>query len=200
MVRLPPATRIIYDRGGFAFWMLHRLMGRDSSLAGLRDYMATYRDSRDHPLLEEYLAVMRRHAPDPAAFDAYVKQWFFGTVVPQYQVVESGVEREGDRYVVRARLKNVGSGVMPLEVAATCGERFPSKRTAANAYQEERAPLRLGPGQEQTVVIRCRFEPEKLVTDPDVTVLMLERQKAEVRLRRKHAPKAMAGVPVDPIL
>jgi hypothetical protein len=162
--------------------------------------MAMYRDSRDHPLLEEYLAVMRRHAPDPAAFDAYVKQWFFGTVVPQYQVVESGVEPEGSGYVVRARLKNVGTGAMPFEVAATRGERFPSKRTAANAYQEQRTPLLLAPGEEKAVVIRCAFEPERLVTDPDVTVLMLERQKAEVRLRVKHAPKALARVATDPIL
>src|SRR5207249_496354 len=83
---LPGDRPLIYDRGGWAFWMLHRLIGREASLAGLREYLATYRDSRDHPLIEEYLAVMRKHAPDPVAFDAYVKQWFLGTVVPQYLI------------------------------------------------------------------------------------------------------------------
>ena len=32
------------------------------------------------------------------------------------------------------------------------------------------------------VTIACAFQPEKLVVDPDVTVLMLNRQKAEVKL------------------
>jgi hypothetical protein len=33
------------------------------------------------------------------------------------------------------------------------------------------------------VTIACGFEPEKVVVDPDVTVLMLERQKAEMKLK-----------------
>ena len=69
------------------FWMLHRLMGREANLAAHREYLATYRDSQDHPLIEDYLAVMRRHAPDPAAFDAFTKQWFFahrGAAIPDH--------------------------------------------------------------------------------------------------------------------
>jgi hypothetical protein len=33
------------------------------------------------------------------------------------------------------------------------------------------------------VIIACAFEPQRVVVDPDVTVLMLERQKAEVKLK-----------------
>jgi hypothetical protein len=189
---LPGDRRIIYDRGGWAFWMLHERMGRDASLAGLREYLATYRDSRDHPLIEEYLAVMRRHAPDPAVFDAFVRQWFFGTVVPQYQITDAALMRAGGGYEVRAKVKNTGTGVMPVEIAATSGERFPKARTKENAWQDARATVTLDAGEEREVVIRCAFEPRKLVVDPDVRVLMLERQKAERPLRAPREEKTLA--------
>jgi hypothetical protein len=180
---LPGDQRIIYDRGGWVFWMLHRLMGREASLAAHHEYIETYRDSRDHPLVEEYLAILRRHAPDPGAFDAYVQQWLFGTVVPQYLFTEYDAVRGGDGWEVRARVKNVGTGVMPVEIAAVRGERFPKTPSKENAYRDARTTLTLAAGEERPVTIRCGFEPEKLKVDPDVTVLMLERQKAEVRLR-----------------
>jgi len=190
---LPSEGRIIYDRGGFVFWMLYRLMGRDASLAAHREYLATYRDSQDHPLIEEYLAIMRRHAPDPAAFDAYVKQWFFGTVVPQYLITDAQAGRAGGAWEVRAHIKNVGTGVAPIEIAATRGERFPKKRTQENAWRDARATVILAAGEEKPVTIRCDFEPQHLVVDPDVTVLMLERQKAEMKLRVSRGSGALAA-------
>ena len=173
---------VIYDRGGWVFWMLHRLMGREASLAAHREYLETYRDSQDHPLIEEYLAIMRRHAPDPAAFDAYVKEWFFGTVVPQYLIEESDVVKAKNGWEVRAKVRNTGSGVAAIEIAATRGERFPKKRTKENEWRESRAIVTLGAGEAASVTIGCGFEPKKLVVDPDVRVLMLERRKAEVAL------------------
>ena len=190
---LPGDRRIIYDRGGFVFWMLHQLMGREANLAAHRDYLHTYRDSRDHPLIEEYLAIMRRHAPDPTAFDAFVKQWFFGTVVPQYLITDAAVERAGDGWEVRARVKNVGTGEIAVDIAATRGERFPKRRTAENAWRDARVSLRLAAGEEKPLTIRCAFEPQKLVVDPDVRVLTLERQKAEMNLKAKPAPGALAA-------
>ena len=92
-----------------------------------------YRDSRDQAVLQDYLAVMRRHAPDSTAFDAFVKQWFYGVVTPQYQIVDPVAARAGDGWEVRAAIKNVGTGVMPIEVAATRGERFPHGKRAAEA-------------------------------------------------------------------
>jgi hypothetical protein len=203
---LPGDSRIIYDKGGWSVWMLFRLMGRDAGLAGLKDYMATYRDSRDHPVLQDYLAVMRRHAPDPLAFDAFTHQWFYDVVVPQYLVTgEKAVEGLDGRWTVTARVKNVGTGTMPVDVAATRGERFkheaakgappPSAVPAANAatakaagarapdtYADARTTITLKAGEEQAVRIECDFKPEKLVVDPDVHVLQLERKKATVPL------------------
>ena len=189
---LPGDRRIIYDRGGFVFWMLHRLMGRENNLAAHREYLQMYRDSQDHPLIQDYLAVMRRHAPDTAAFDAFAKQWFFAVAVPQYQITDAQLVRHASTWQVQARIKNVGTGVMPIEVAATRGERFPKKRTAENAWQERRATVLLAAGEEKPITIDCGFEPQNLVVDPDVTVLMLERQKAEQALEARKEPSTLA--------
>jgi len=186
---LPGDGRIIYDRGGWAFWMLHRLMGREANLAAHREYLETYRDSRDHPLIEEYLAVMRRHAPDPAAFDAYVQQWFFGTVVPQYLVEDSKVVQAAGGFEVRARIRNTGTGTAPVEIAAVRGNRFPKKESKdpekekKEAWADARVTVTLAANESAEVTIPCKFEPERLVVDPDVHLLMLERKKAEVPLR-----------------
>ena len=190
---LPGDRRIIYDRGGYVFWMLHRLMGRENNLAAHREYLQTWRDSVDHPLIQDYLAIMRRHAPDKDAFDAYVKQWFYGVVVPQYQITSTEVAKSGEIWQVQARIKNTGTGVIPVEIAATRGERFPKKRTSENAYQDARAMLTLAAGEEKPVIIQCKFEPQNLVVDPDATVLMLERQKAEQALKVKKTSSTLAS-------
>jgi ABC-type transport system involved in multi-copper enzyme maturation permease subunit len=177
---LPGERAAIYDRGGWVFWMLFRLMGEKAGLAGLRDYIATYRDSRDHPLIEEFLAVMRRHAPDPAAFDAFTAQWVFGTVVPQYQVTDAKLAREGKGWVATAKVKNVGEGTAPVTLAAARGERFDKK--PKTPYWDVRETITLKPGEEKTVEIRGDARPERLVVDPDVELLMLERSKATAKL------------------
>jgi ABC-2 type transport system permease protein len=187
---LPADNRIIYDRGGWAFWMLYRLMGRDASLAAHREYLETYRDNRDHPLLEEYLAVMRRHAPDTAAFDAYVQQWFYGTVVPQYLIEDAQLTKTAGGWEVRAEVRNTGTGKAAIEVAATSGERFPKKRTKDNEWRDARSTVTLGAGESASVTIPCGFEPRSLVVDPDVHVLMLERNKAQVPLHATGHAKA----------
>ncbi|MGH7741593.1 MAG: hypothetical protein ACRENS_06170, partial [Candidatus Eiseniibacteriota bacterium] len=187
---LPADGRIIYDKGGWALWMLLQLMGRDNNLAAQREYLETYRDSRDHPVLQDYLAVMRRHAPDSTAFDAYVKQWFYSVVTPQYQIIDPEVKRAGSGWEVHAIIKNVGTGVMPIEVAAARGERFPHGKAKAESYSDARATVILAAGEQKAVVISCAFAPERVLVDPDVRVLMLERKKANVAV---HAPGATAS-------
>jgi len=181
--QLPADGRIIYDKGGFALWMLHRTLGRDASLAALREYLATFRDSRDHAALEDYLAIMRKHAADTTAFDAFADQWFHQVVVPEYKIDEATLAKAGGGWTVTATVRNVGTSTMPVEIAAVRGERFPHEKKDAERYTDARSTITLGAKQSKTVTIACAFEPQKLVVDPDVTVLMLERQKAEVRLK-----------------
>jgi len=188
---LPGDSRIIYDKGGFALWMLFRAMGRDAGLAGLREYLARFRDSQDHAALEDLLAILRTHAPDSVAFDSLSTMWFREVVVPEYKVDDASVSRAGDRWLVTATVRNAGTSTMPVEIAAARGERFPHDKHGAKAYDDARATVTLGPGDRRTVTIACAFEPEKVVVDPDVTVLMLERQKAEYRLAAGSGKVAM---------
>ena len=181
---LPGDSRAIYDKGGWALWMLHRFLGRDAGLAGLREYLAAFRDSRDNAALEDYLAIMRRHAADTTAFDAFARQWFHEVVVPEYKLDDATVEKHGEGWMVRARVRNTGTGVMPVEVAAVRGVRFPHGKKDAEPWRDGRATITLGAGESREIAIPCAFEPERLVVDPDVTVLMLERQKAELKLGR----------------
>lgn len=182
---LPGDSRIIYDKGGWAFWMLFRLMGREAGFEAQRDYLETYRDSRDHPVLPDYLAIMRRHAADTTAFDAFVQQWFHEVVVPQYLVSDARVASSGDTWQVTARVRNTGTGRMPIEIAAARGERFgdAGKKAPAKAYRDARTTIVLGAGEEAALTIACAFEPQRLVVDPDVTVLQLNRKKATVELK-----------------
>jgi hypothetical protein len=49
-------------------------------------------------------------------------------------------------------------------------------------YRDARTSLTIGPGQEIPVTIRCDFEPDRVLPDPDARVLQLERARALRRL------------------
>src|SRR5262249_19605500 len=123
------------------------------------------------------------HAPDTTAFDAFVKQWFYEVVVPQYQIVDPVATKIGDAWEVKATVKNTGTGVMPVEFAAVRGERFSRGSSQKEPWKDARTWVVLAAGDHRPIVIRCPFEPQRLVVDPDVKVLMLERQKADVKLK-----------------
>ena len=204
--QLPGDRAVWYDRGGFVLWMLWNLMGEEAALAGNREYMATYRDSRDHPLVQDYLHILRRHAPDPAAFDAFTGQWMYGTVVPQFQLSDAKLEREGKGWRTTAKVKNVGDGTVPVTIAAARGERFAAEEDTTKTgkkekaggpfafklqigggkeeepYWDTRTEITLAAGEEKTIEIRGDAKPERLVVDPDVELLMLQRAKATVKL------------------
>ena len=76
-------TVIMYDKGGWVFWMLLNQMGRDPALHGLQSFITAYHGNPDHPVLQDFLEVMRRFAPDSAAFDQFAKQWFHEVVLPE---------------------------------------------------------------------------------------------------------------------
>src|SRR5262249_4170217 len=73
-------TSVTYQKGGWVFFMLTNLMGRQAAFAGLHALIEQFRMGPDHPQLEDFLATMRKYAPDPAAFDAFAKQWFYDVV------------------------------------------------------------------------------------------------------------------------
>lgn len=172
----PGDGTVIYDKGGWVVWMLLNRMGWQPFMDGVHDYFRTYHNNPDHPVVEDFVAVMRRHAVDKAAFDDFANQWFFGIVIPEYHLADAKKRMVDSEWEVTVTVKNAGTGRMPVEVAATTGYRF------EDGYQDARAIVVLGAGEERQVRIRCPFEPESVVVDPDVKVMQLERNAAAVRL------------------
>ncbi len=179
-------TTVMYDKGGWVFWMLLQRMGREACLAGLQAFIAKYETERDRPVLEDFLAHMRGFAPDTAAFDDFEQQWFRDVVVPEYRFVNARRERVdgaegGERWRVTVTVTNVGTGRMPIEVGALRGERFDDAGAPDPSYRDARTSTVLGENDSHEVTIECDFEPDRLVVDPDVRVLQLRRKHAVVR-------------------
>lgn len=195
---------VLYDRGGWAFWMLHNTMGRKACLEGLQAFMRHYHQNPDHPVLFDFVDFMRPYAPDEAAYDAFIAQWFLDKVVPEYRFTDVELNEVDGQWEVSFTLTNHGTGVTAVAIAASRGERFPESEpepAAADAdaspaedvvsaaepaesepYLEVRGTLAPGPGESQTLTLRCDFEPERLVVDPDALVLQLNRKQAREEL------------------
>jgi hypothetical protein len=90
------------------------------------------------------------------------------------------------------KVRNAGTGTVPLEVAVTNGEerwpdaevcRTPEERAAAakqrDEYRDARNRKTIAAGEVVEFVIEGDFEPKKVVVDPDVRTLMLNRKLAE---------------------
>ncbi len=180
--RRPGDTTAIYDKGGWVFWMLLNHLGRDQALAGIQSFFKTYHGNPDHPVIQDFVTAMRPFARDPSAFDAFVQQWFFEVVVPEYQLSEARKSGSGPSWDVTARITNVGTGTIPVEVAATRGERFAKDGSASPEYHEARTTMTLGNGETRDLSIPCPFEPDRIVVDPDAKVLQLQRKNAMAAL------------------
>ena len=180
---------VTYDKSGWVFWMLMDRMGREPTLRGMKEFIAAYNGNPDHPVLHDFVEHMRRYAPDAASYDDFVRQWFDTVVVPEYRVhnAKTVAAPAGGGWVTTAEIENVGTGRMPIEVAAVRGERFPSdsgKKSAKKVepYAVDLVSLTLGAKDRQTVTIRSGFKPERVVVDPNVRVLQLRRQSAVSKL------------------
>jgi hypothetical protein len=179
---------VIYDRGGWVFWMLYDFLGPERAQAAYRNFFQTWMASRDHPALQDFVAALRPYADDPVSYDAFTKQWFEDKVVPEYRVTSANKAANGAGYDVVVTVENAGTGTMPIEVAATVGERWLETEKAEagwapNAYYKDaRGVVTLGPGESKTLTIRCEFNPDKIIVDPDVRVLQLKRKHAFANL------------------
>lgn len=175
-------TTVTYDRGGWVAWMLMQQMGRERMLEGLRSFIVAFKDGPDYPMVEDLVDHLRPYSEDPVAYDAFVQQWIFGTVVPEYRLHDAEVETEGGVWHATVEVENAGTGRMPVEVAAVRGERFADDGSAGADYHDARTTVVLDAGEKRQVEITADFEPEKLVVDPDVTILQLQRKTALIRL------------------
>lgn len=173
---------LLYDKGGWVFWMLYNQLGREQDLAGLRRFIADWGLGDDHPVLQDFTAAMRPYATDKAAYDDFVKQWFHQVVVPEYRLSDARTEKVGGEWRTTVKVKNAGTGRLPVEIAAARGERFTDDGKPGKGYADARSEIVLGAGEEKTVRISSLFRPEKVLVDPDVKILQLRRKAALVAL------------------
>lgn len=175
-------TTVTYDKGAWAFWVLHNQMGRQKNLEGNQSFIAHYIEDPDHPVLQDFVAHMRLFAPNPQAFDLLVAQLFFNVVLPEYSVQSPSrtlVDGDSPLYDPRFTVRNTGTGRMPVEIAAERGVRFPRPGTAERElFENSRVVVELGAGEEEEVHIRCGFKPERIMIDPDAKVLQRGRKFA----------------------
>jgi aminopeptidase N len=179
----PGDETVVYDKGGWALWMLLHHMGRDRFLAGARSFITTWHQSEDHPVIEDFVAAMRPYAEDKPAFDAFVQQWFFDKVIPEYHLDDLRKQPLGaGQWEVTVKVENAGTGRMPVEIAATRGDRFDDKGAVDPGYRDARTTVVLGAGEAKEVRIRCPFEPQRVVVDPDGYVMQLQRKAASAKV------------------
>jgi ABC-type transport system involved in multi-copper enzyme maturation permease subunit len=174
----PGDTTVTYDKGGWVFWMLLNHMGRERALAGIQSFIKAYHGNPDHPVLQDFVTAMRPFSADVAAYDAFTHQWFFEVVLPEYRLGQPAKVKNGESWKTTIRIENAGTGLMPVEVAVTRGERFTKKGLPSPDYRDSRTTVKLGAGESREIAIESPFDPETIVVDPDAKVLQLQRKKA----------------------
>jgi ABC-2 type transport system permease protein len=172
-------TTLIYDRAGWAFWMLDRLMTRPRFSRGMHAFVETYRDNTDHPALADLFATLRAFAEDPGAFDRFVSTWFESTAAPRLRVVMASSSPTADGARVSFRVENHGTGTLPVRVAIMGSPG--ADGSARSDVVVDVSPL--GAGEAGTLVTAdVPFTPSEIVIDPDVEVLQLGRPAARALL------------------
>ena len=173
-----PGDQVVtYNRAGFVFWMLRETMGEEAMVAGLRGFVAKWRDGvetpegLDFPLIEDMVESLREHATDVTAFDAFVSQWIYGTALPELEFAEDPRAEGG---AVVGKLRNNGTCDIEVTVRAS-GEPANSSEAVPTAEVRVRVPM----GGEAPLRIEAGFEPVKIAVDPEVRVLFSGRKRCE---------------------
>ncbi|MCC6930436.1 MAG: ABC transporter permease [Gemmatimonadaceae bacterium] len=179
---------VTYEKAGWTFWMLAERMGRDNATRGMKEFIAKFRGSEDHAALQDLTAHLRAYTPDTAAYDDFLRQWFDTVSVLEYQVPRATTRRAaaGGDWETTALIRNVGNARMPIDIAVTRGERYANDTTGTPApgYQQAITRVTVGARDSLSVTLRSPFEPEKVVVDPDVRLLMLRRKLAEAKVTK----------------
>lgn len=166
-------------KGAWVLWMLHNELGREPMLAALRDLVGSHARTRLEATPADLRAALAAHAAEPVAFERFAAQWLDEVVLPEFQVA-ADVERTGSGWRVRATVRNVGTGDVTVEVAAL--RPGPSVDALDGSGPAALRSLRVGPGAAESFDWQLDFRPERLVVDPGVRVLQLNRERAVVEL------------------
>jgi aminopeptidase N len=174
-----PGDQVVtYNRAGLVFWMLRDLMGEERMLAGLKAFVAKWKDGvetpqgLDFPLIEDMVESLRPFAPDEVAFNLFVDQWIYGTSLPEFELGDVTVDGAEGAFTTAVELRNLGTGTVDVTVRVS-GE---------DAKQFEDSVVRVAAGESVPVVIQSSFKPAKLVVDPWVRLLFAGRKRCEKSL------------------
>ncbi len=176
----PADETVIYDKGGWVFWMMMNHLGKGKMFEGLTSFISNWHKGPDHPVMQDFVAHMRNYSSNPQAYDEFVQQWIFEVKMPEYRfLTKPQKEKTQQGWQVKAQIKNVGNASMPVDIAAITGNKFKEP----DAYKESRTNLEIKAGSEQEILLLCDFEPQSLVIDPDVQVFQLQRNAATFRFK-----------------
>jgi hypothetical protein len=183
----PGDQTVTYDKAGWVFLMMMEVMGRDAMLSGLQDFIRTYQDGPDCPLLQDLVVLMRRRARDLPTYDAFTRQWFEQVMLPEFKLWDLKVTKPAEgQWVVEGTLENAGTGTVSVEVAAIGAQPKKPDDAPADAKApmapNARTAVSIGAGERKHFRIVCPFKPVKSQVDPEVRVLQVRRKLAESML------------------
>ena len=158
----------VYDKGALVLWMLERHLGRDAWQRGVRGFFKQHRGADRLATLSVFTAALRNEATDTAAFDDFIKQWLFGTGLPEFQIRDARVSRHGLGWRLDAVIANIGGADARVTLAA----RGPA--TAMAKTQEVLLPAE----SQRRIRFDVPFRPVQVVVDPNAHLLMLNRGNA----------------------
>ncbi len=186
----PGDTTIIYNRGGWVFFMLMEQMGRERMLAGLRKFILQFKNGPDFPLIEDLVESLRPHAPNAEKFDHFASQWLLGKALPEFGLGAVRHEVDGSgKHLTKGTITNTGTGTLEVEVALVPPADDPSKKETheLETADKPREPgsiqtVTVGPGQTVYWKLTSAFKPAEVIVDPDVKVLQMARKLAKAAI------------------
>ncbi|MFN8858361.1 MAG: ABC transporter permease/M1 family aminopeptidase [Planctomycetaceae bacterium] len=186
----PGDTPVVYNRGGWVFFMLMEQMGREQMLQGLQEFIRNFKDGPDFPLIEDLVETLRPHATDPTAFDTFVNQWLLGKVLPEFRLADvTQTSTAEGQHTVTGTITNTGTGTVEVEVAlvppATDSRQQGATPEVGDQSREPGSLQRVtvGPGESVPWQLTSHFTPAEVVVDPDVKVLQMGRKLAREALK-----------------
>jgi len=156
----------IYDKGALVLWMLERHLGRDAWQRGVHAFFAQHRNARALPTLADLLATLRAQASDQIAYDHFIAQWMYGTGLPEFQIRDARVLRDGANWILELTIANVGDVDATITLAASASTGRATRTMEIAARSSQHLHWTLG------------FQPTQWVVDPDVHVLQSNRKRA----------------------
>jgi aminopeptidase N len=147
-----------YQKGAWILHMLRAELGDSAFFGGIRDYYASFRDST--VLSSDFAAVMERRAGRP--LDWFFGQWLLQPGYPQLDVTWEYREATRSLAITVHQVQHPSWGLFRL--------RLPMVLQTGNDA-EKRVLLRVS-GSMDTVNIPVAVPPDRVLLDPDGTLLM----------------------------